>query len=686
MKLKLQIMVLLFCLSLPACQRRTAVKGELAEDESFEFVVDRFADIEIMRYKVDDWEDLSLRQKELVYYLSEAALCGRDIIFAQNCKYNLTVKTTLENIVSTYNGERDCPEWLDFMVYVKRFWFSNGFHHHYSNDKFFPDVDKSYFKQLILNSAESDFPLADGEDISRFADRMTDIVYNKTIAPVKVCQNTQKDLVLNSAVNFYENVTQKEADKFYAQLRKNDTSANPAEPLSYGLNSRLVKNGKGEIVEQPYKIGGLYSAAIEKIVFWLQKAAEVAENDAQKAHIEKLIDYYRTGDLKTWDEYNVLWVQDTESHIDYVNGFIEVYDDPLGQKATWEAVVNYKDLVNNRRTEVISKNAQWFEDNSPIDRIFKKKEVKGIEAKVITVAQLGGANYPATPIGINLPNANWIRKQYGSKSVTMENIMYAYAQAKLKNGTIQEFYYSDDEIEAAKKYGYVTDNLQVDLHECLGHGSGQMLPGVNDDMLKNYHSVIEETRADLFSLYYIADKKIVELTLLPDTSAYKTCYYKYIVNAMMLQLNRLEKGAQITEAHMRNRAIIANWCYEKGLKDNVIEKVEKEGKTYIKINDYAKLRSLFAQLLIEVQKIKSTGDYAAAKALVEQYGVKVDEKLHAEVTQRFSSLSVAPYGGFINPEFVVEKSGDKITDIKVTYPTDYTQQMLDYSAKYGFLK
>ena len=677
---------MLFCLSLPSCQRRTAVNGELAEDESFEFVADRFADIEIMRYKVDDWDELSLQQKELVYYLSEAALCGRDIIFAQNCKYNLAVKATLENIVTTYSGERDCPEWLDFMVYVKRFWFSNGFHHHYSNDKFFPDVDKSYFKQLVLNSAEADFPLADGEDISHFADRMTDIVYSKTIAPVKVCQNTQKDLVLNSAVNFYENVTQKEVDKFYAQLRKNDASANPAEPLSYGLNSRLVKNEKGEIVEQPYKIGGLYSAAIEKICFWLQKAAAVAENDAQKAHIEKLVEYYRTGDLKTWDDYNVLWVQDTESQIDYVNGFIEVYDDPLGQKATWEAVVNYKDNVNNRRTEVISKNAQWFEDNSPIDRIFKKKEVKGVVAKVITVAQLGGANYPATPIGINLPNANWIRKQYGSKSVTMENIMYAYAQAKLKNGTIQEFYYSDDEIEAAKKYGYVTDNLQVDLHECLGHGSGQMLPGVNDDMLKNYHSVIEETRADLFSLYYIADNKMVELGLLPDTSAYKTCYYKYIVNAMMLQLNRLEKGAQITEAHMRNRAIIANWCYEKGLKDNVIEMVEKEGKTYIKINDYAKLRSLFAQLLIEVQKIKSTGDYAAAKALVEQYGVKVDGKLHAEVTQRFSSLSVAPYGGFINPEFVVEKSGDKITDIKVIYPTDYTQQMLDYSAKYGFLK
>ena len=686
MKYKLQIMALLLCLTIPSCQRRTAVNGELSADDSFEFVADRFADIEIMRYQVDDWNDLTLKQKELVYYLSEAALCGRDIIFAQNCKYNLAVKATLENIVNTYSGERDCPEWLDFMVYVKRFWFSNGMHHHYSNDKFFPAVDKSYFKTLLLNSTTSEFPINEGEDLNHFAERISDIIYNPSVAPVKVCQNTQKDLVTNSAVDFYENVTQKEVEKFYAQLRKNDVNANPSEPISYGLNSKLVKNDKGEIVELPYKIGGLYSAAIEKIVFWLQKAAAVAENDAQKAHIEKLIEYYRTADLKTWNEYNVLWVQDTESHIDFVNGFIEVYDDPLGQKATWEAVVNYKDLVNNKRTEILCKNAQWFEDNSPVDRIFKKSEVKGVVAKVITVAQLGGANYPATPIGINLPNANWIRKQYGSKSVTMENIMYAYAQAKLKNGTLQEFYFSDEEIEAAKNYGYVTDNLQVDLHECLGHGSGQMLPGVNDDMLKNYHSVIEETRADLFSLYYIADNKLVELGLLPDTAAYKTCYYKYIVNAMLLQLNRIEKGAQITEAHMRNRAIIANWCYEKGLKDNVIEKVVKDGKTYIKINDYSKLRGLFAQLLVDVQKIKSTGDYAAAKALVEMYGVKIDGKLHDEILNRFSSLSVAPYGGFINPEFVVEKSGDKITDIKVTYPKDYTQQMLDYSAKYGFLK
>ncbi|MCQ2286173.1 MAG: dipeptidyl peptidase 3 [Bacteroidales bacterium] len=686
MKFKLMAMSLLLLLAQSACHRRPTVDGELQKDDSFEFVVDRFADIEIMRYQVDDWDDLSLKQKELVYYLSEAALCGRDILFDQNCKYNLSVKHTLENIVRTYSGERNCSDWQEFMVYVKRFWFSNGMHHHYSNAKFFPNVKRDYFQHLIDNSNASSFPLEEEESLSAFSKRITEIIFSKTIAPLKISQNTQKDLVTNSAVNFYENVSQKEVENYYAQLLKNDLGANSEQPISYGLNSKVVKNEKGEVVELPYKVGGLYSSAIEKVIFWLDKAAEVAENDAQKAHILKLIEYYRNGDLKTWDDYNVLWVSDNDSRVDYVNGFIEVYDDPLGRKATWEAVVDYKDLQNNKRTELISNNAQWFEDNSPIDRIYKKKEVKGVVAKVITVAQLGGGCYPATPIGINLPNANWIRKQYGSKSVTMENIMYAYAQAKMKNGTAQEFYYSDAEIEAARKYGYDSDNLQVDLHECLGHGSGQMLPGVNDGMLKNYHSVIEETRADLFSLYYIADPKMIELNLLPDSNAFKPCYYKYILNGMMLQLNRIEQGKDITEAHMRNRAIIANWCYENGLRDNVIEKVIRNDKLYIKINDYTKLRNLFAQLLIEVQKIKSTGDYAAAKSLVERYGVKVDKQVHAEVLKRFATLDIAPYGGFINPEFIVEKSGDEIKDIKVTYPSDYVKQMLDYSENYSFLK
>ena len=683
---KILLFVMVISLLLCSCKKKKTQQPHIEQDTGFEYVIDRFADVEIMRYQIDNWEDLSLQQKELVYYLSEAALCGRDIIFDQNCKYNLSVKATLENIVNTYTGDRESADWKNFMVYVKRFWFSNGFHHHYSNAKFYPEVSQNYFNELISNSNAAAFPTKEEETIEQFAKRLTEVIFSEKIAPLKISQDSQKDLVTNSAANFYENVSQKEVEKYYAKLMKEDAAADPQRPISYGLNTKVVKNDKGEVVELPYKIDGLYGPAIEKIVFWLEKAAGVAENEAQRNHINKLIEYYRNGNLKTWDEYNILWVEDNESHIDYVNGFIEVYGDPMGQKATWEAVVDFKDLKNNKRTETISKNAQWFEDNSPIDNIFKKKEVRGVVAKVITVAQLGGECYPATPIGINLPNANWIRKEHGSKSVTMENIMYAYAQAKVKNGSMDEFYFSEEEMENAKKYGYLSDNLQVDLHECLGHGSGQMLPGVSDGSLKNYHSVIEETRADLFSLYYIGDEKMVELDLLPDMEAYKSCYYKYILNGMMLQLNRINKGEEITESHMRNRALIANWCYEQGLTDNVIEKVTKNGKTYIKINDYAKLRSLFGKLLIEIQKIKSTGDYNAAKAIVETYAVKINPELHQEVIDRFATLDIAPYGGFVNPEFVVEMSGDKITDIKVEYPKDYTKQMLDYSKKYSFLK
>lgn len=682
---KFLLFVMMASLLFSACKKETQ-HTHLEKDTDFEYVIDRFADVEIMRYQIDNWDDLSLKQKELVYYLSEAALCGRDIIFDQNCAYNLSVKATLENIVNTYTGNRNSADWQKFMVYVKRFWFSNGFHHHYSNAKFYPEISQTYFNELIQNSNETAFPTQENETIEQFAKRLTEVVFSSKIAPLKISQDPQKDLITNSAANFYENVSQKEVEKYYAKLMKEDAAADPQRPISYGLNTKVVKNEKGEVVELPYKMDGLYGPAIEKIVFWLSKAADVAENEAQRNHLNKLIEFYRTGNLKTWDEYNILWVEDNASHIDYVNGFIEVYGDPMGQKATWEAVVDFKDLKNNKRTEIISKNAQWFEDNSPIDNIFKKKEVRGVVAKVITVAQLGGECYPATPIGINLPNANWIRKEHGSKSVTMENIMYAYAQAKIKNGSMDEFYFSDKEIENAKKYGYISDNLQVDLHECLGHGSGQMLPGVSDGSLKNYHSVIEETRADLFSLYYIGDQKMLDLGLLPDMEAYKSCYYKYILNGMMLQLNRINKGDDITEAHMRNRALIANWCYAQGLSDNVIEKVTRDGKTYIKINDYEKLRNLFGELLVEIQKIKSTGDYNAAKAIVETYAVKIDPELHQEVIDRFAKLDIAPYGGFVNPEFVVEMSGDKIKDIKVEYPKDYTKQMLDYSKKYSFLK
>lgn len=664
---------------------KNSKEESVPQNEDFEFVVDRFGDVEIMRYRLDDWDELSLKQKELIYYLSEAALCGRDIIFDQNGKYNLLVKRTLEHIVNSYSGDPTTEKWHQFMDYVKRFWFSNGMHHHYSNDKFYPEITQDYFEELLDNTPEKGFPIENDKSFADFKKRITEIIFSPKIEPVKICQDVKKDLVANSAVNFYEGVTQKEVEQFYAKQKKNSDLVLKETPISFGLNTKVVKNEKGEVVELPWKVGGLYGQAIEKVVYWLEKAAAVAENKAQKTHILKLIEYYQTGDLKIWDDYNVLWVQDVKSRVDYVNGFIEVYTDPLGQKATWEAVVNYKDLDNSKRTELISENAQWFEDNSPVDILYKKKEVKGVVAKVITVAHLGGECYPATPIGINLPNANWIRKQHGSKSVTMENIMYAYDRARMKNGTAEEFYFSEKEIQLVQKYGYDADNLQVDLHECLGHGSGQMLPGISDGMLKNYHSAVEETRADLFSLYYIADPKMVELGLLPNAEAYKATYYKYILNGMMLQLNRIELGEDIKQAHMRNRAIIANWCYEQGVDKNVIEKIERNGKTYIKINDYQELRKLFARLLTEVQKIKSTGDYEAAKTLVESYGVKIDADLHKQVKERFKPLNIAPYGGFINPVFVVKKDGEKITDIQVQYPTDYTRQMLDYAKKYSYL-
>ncbi len=684
MNVKNVIMVFALLIAV-SCSSKDKTVSQENDTQEFEYVIDRFADVEIMRYQLDDWDNLSLKQKELIYYLSEAALCGRDILFDQNGKYNLLIKRTLENIVHSYSGDKNSDSWQNFMVYVKRFWFSNGMHHHYSNNKFFPDISQDYFASLITSSDEAGFPLKESETLEDFTKNISEIIFSPKIEPIKICQDTKKDLVTHSAVNFYEGVTQKEVENYYEKLQKDADPAIQDTPISWGLNSKVVKNEKGEVIELPWMVGGLYGEAIEKIIYWLEKAANVAENDAQKEHIQKLITYYQNGDLKMWDDYNILWVQDIASRVDYVNGFIEVYTDPLGRKATWEAVVNYKDLKNSKRTEIISENAQWFEDHSPVDVIYKKKEVKGVVAKVITVAHLGGECYPATPIGINLPNANWIRKHYGSKSVTMENIMYAYDRARMKNGTVPEFYYSEEEIERAKKYGYDANNLQVDLHECLGHGSGQMLPGIGDGMLKNYHSPVEETRADLFSLYYIADPKMIELGLLPNDEVYKACYYSYILNGMMLQLNRIELGEDIKQAHMRNRSIIAHWCYEQGAEKNVIEKVERDGKTYIKINDYQELRNLFGRLLAKVQKIKSTGDYEAAKELVETYGVKIDFNLHKEVKSRFEPLNIAPYGGFINPQFVVKQKGDNIIDIQIEYPTDYTQQMLDYGKKYSYL-
>ena len=653
------------------------------ETENFNYVIDRFADVEIMRYTLDNWDELSLQQKTLIYYLSQAALCGRDILFDQNCKYNLTVKSVINNIMQHYNGVKEDEDWNGFVEYAKRFWFSNGMHHHYSNEKFIPKCSQDYFRYLLENSEIQEFPLLEGETFADFAERITTIIYDPKVAPTRIYQSDSStaDLVVNSAVNFYEGVTQNEVEQFYAKLGQKDEER----PLSYGLNSKVIKN-ENKVQELPYKVGGLYSDAIKQIIFWLEKAVGVAENPAQKKHIELLIEYYRSGDLAVWDEYNVEWVKDINSHVDYINGFIEVYTDPLGRKATWEALVNYKDDKNSERTSIISKNAQWFEDNSPIAPEFKKKEVKGVEAKVITVAHLGGDCYPTTPIGINLPNANWIRKEHGSKSVTIHNVMYAYTQARMQSGYADEFFNSRYDIDLQEKYGFITENLLVDLHECLGHGSGQMLPGVDDGALKNYHSVIEETRADLFALYFIADPKMVELGLLPNEKAYYAAYYRYILNGMMLQLNRIDLGNNIAQAHMRNRAIIANWCYEYGMKDNVIEIIKRNDKTYIIINDYEKLRTLIGEFLTEVQRIKSTGDFAAARKLVETYGVKIDIELHKEVKDRYALLNVAPYGGFVNPVFDVIKKGDKITDIKVHYVEDYVQQMLEYDRKFNFLK
>jgi len=612
--------------------------------------------------------------------LSEAARCGRDIMFDQNYKHNLKVRKTLEEIYKNYKGDRATENFQNFVVYLKRVWFSNGIHHHYSTDKFAPDFSHEYFAELMKRSEGANFPLNEGQTLDELIPELTSILFDPEVAAKRVSLDSSKDLIKSSACNFYEGVTQKEAEDFYNAMKDH----NDPTPISYGLNSRLVKEN-GKVKEEVYKIDGKYSAALEKVAYWLGKASEVAENDQQKAVIDKLVEYYQTGDLRVYDEYNVLWVNDLDSHIDFVNGFTEVYGDPLGMKATWESVVNFKDIEATKRTIIISTNAQWFEDNSPTDPRFKKNEVKGVTAKVITVAHLGGDCYPSTPIGINLPNADWIRKEHGSKSVTMENITYAYDQAALGNGFLEEFCYSEEEIELSMKYGSLAGNLHTDLHECLGHGSGQLLSETSPEALKNYSSALEESRADLFALYYLMDEKMLELGIMPTLDVAKAEYNGYVRNGLMTQLTRIEMGKNIEQAHMRNRQLISKWCYENGLEENVIEKVVKDEKTFYKINDYNKLRELFGELLAEVQRIKSEGDYEAGKNLVETYGVIVEPVLHKEVKERFEKLNIAPYGGFINPEFLITKDGETITDIKIEYPDDYTKQMLYYSENYSFL-
>ncbi|MBT9921630.1 MAG: dipeptidyl peptidase 3 [Bacteroides uniformis] len=652
-----------------------------AEAEKFDYTVEQFADLQILRYRVPGFEDLSLKQKELVYYLTEAALQGRDILFDQNGKYNLTIRRMLEAVYTGYNGDKNTPDFKVMEVYLKRVWFSNGIHHHYGSEKFVPGFTPEFFRQAVQSVDAATLPLAEGQTVEQLCEEVFPVIFDPKVMPKRVNQAAGEDLVLTSACNYYDGVTQQEAEDFYNALK------NPQDetPVSYGLNSRLVKED-GKIQEKVWKVGGLYGQALEKIVYWLKKAEGVAETPEQKAVIAKLMDFYETGDLKTFDEYAILWVKDLNSRIDFVNGFTESYGDPLGMKASWESLVNFKDLEATRRTELISGNAQWFEDHSPVDGQFKKEKVKGVSAKVITAAILAGDLYPATAIGINLPNANWIRSQHGSKSVTIGNITDAYNKAAHGNGFNEEFVYSDAELQLIDKYADVTDELHTDLHECLGHGSGKLLPGVDPDALKAYGSTIEEARADLFGLYYVADPKLVELGLTPSADAYKAQYYTYLMNGLMTQLVRIEPGNNVEEAHMRNRQLIARWVYENGAAEKVVELVKKDGKTYVVINDYEKVRDLFGRLLAEIQRIKSTGDYAGAHDLVEAYAVKVDPALHAEVLERYKKLNLAPYKGFVNPKYeAVTDANGTITDVTVTYDEGYAEQMLRYSKDYSTL-
>ena len=634
-----------------------------SEEAGFRYLIDEFADLKVMRYRIPGWEELSLRQKEYVYHLAEAAKWGRDIYFEQNCEGNLRLRKVIEKIINEYAGDRTTADYLSFEVYAKRVFFSNGVHHHYAEDKFFPECSKEYFASLM-------------ESVGAFDQGILDFVYDRETGQQRRSTSQEGDIVTLSAVNYYEGVTRKEVEDYYASIEdKNDPR-----PIAYGLNTKVVKKD-GKVTELPWCVGGLYSDLITKICDELEKAAAVAENDTQRKCISLLVDYYRTGDLRKWDEYNVAWVGELEGTVDFVNGFVEDYNDPLGRKGAWEGNVNIKDHKASERTEILSANAQWFEDNSPVDPRFRKPEVKGVSAKVINVACISGDSYPSTPIGINLPNADWIRKEYGSKSVTIANITHAYDQAanESPNNMLDEFAWDDAEKELIRKWGSYADEIHTDLHECLGHGSGQLLPGVATTAMGEYSSTLEETRADLFGLYYSADPKLVELGIMPDAEAYKAEYSSYIRNGLFTQFTRVELGAKNTEAHMQNRKLIAQWCYEKGLKDNVIEKKTRDGKTYFVINDYPALRNLFAELLAEIQRIKSEGDYEAGKNLVETYAVNIDPQLHKEVLERYAKLNLKPYGGFVNPDIVPVIKDGKVVD----YTLEYTDSFLDQQLKYG---
>jgi dipeptidyl-peptidase-3 len=658
-----------------------AEKATTPKMEDFSYSVDKFADIEILRYRVPDFEKLNLKQKELIFYLNQAALEGRDIFYDQNNKNNLCVRRTLEAIYVNYKGDRDSKEFGHLTTYLKQVWMGNGIHHHYSEDKFIPEFSSSYFAEVVKSIDPSKLPLLKGESVKKLITKLKPILFDPKVYPKRTNQAEGVDLIKTSANNYYEGVSQKEVEAFYGKMK----NPNDSTPVSYGLNSKLVKKN-GVLVEETYKIGGLYGPAISRIVGWLQKAAKVTENDKQLDVISTLIDFYRTGDLKKYDEYSIDWVEDLNSQVDFINGFTETYGDPLGMKASWESIVDFKNVEATKRTEIISGNAQWFEDHSPVDKRFKKETVKGVSAKVITVTILGGDCYPSTPIGINLPNSNWIRHEHGSKSVTIENITEAYDQASLDNGFAQEFMWSGVEKQRAKDYASLTNNLHTDLHECLGHGSGKLLPGIDPDALKAYGATIEEARADLFGLYYMGDPKMTELNLLPDKDAYKAEYYSFIMNGLMTQLTRVKPGKNIEEAHMRNRQLIASWVYEKGKADKVIEMVKRDNKTYVVINNYEKLRLLFGKLLAEIQRIKSTGDFDGGKSLVETYGVKVNQALHTEMLERYKKLHLAPYRGFVNPVYsLVKNAKGEIIDVAISYNENYIDQHLRYSKDYSVL-
>ena len=672
MNMKKVLCVLLAAMTLLACNKES--KQTTPSIEDFPYMVDQFYDLGILRYRVPGFEDLSVQQKALVYYLSEAALWGRDILTDQNCRYNLRIRRVCESVYENYAGDKTTDEWKKFVLYLKRVWFSNGIHHHYSEDKFLPECSREWFVEACKQSnlKEEDYV------------ELLDVMFDPTVLPKKVCTDSGVDLLMNSACNYYEGVTQAEAEAYYA-AHKDDS----AEPLWIGLNSKLVKDAEGNVVERVYRVedGGLYSAALAKVVENLEKALPYAETEEQKVVLEKLISFNKTGDLRTFNEYAIAWVKDLQSRVDFVNGFTEVYGDPLGITGAWESLVNYKDLAATERTIKMSENAQWFEDNSPTDPKYKKAECKGVTAKVITAAILAGDCYPATPIGINLPNANWIRKSYGSKSVTIQNLMEAYNEAALGNGFNEEFMLSDKELDYSRRYSALTGDVQVDLHECLGHGSGQLMPGVTKDNLREHGSTLEEARADLFSLYYIADPKLVELGILPDNEAYKAEYYEQMMNGAMTQLVRVEPGKNLEEAHMRNRALIANWVLAHTNADKPeAEIIVRDGKRYLQINDYEGLRTLYGQLLAIVQEVVSTGDYAQARQLVEDYAVRVNPDLHQEMLARYKPLNIPPYKGFVNPVYtpVMDKEGN-ITDVTIDYSEGYIEQHLRYSRDYSEL-